>query len=120
MTVWNFHQDFEALARTRGRISEVGETTAAFVITEESLDPSWPGHKDPIGEGNPVYLAEPDSFQPDIVRGAASPEEFEMAQRVRQAARRGHRNKAGFRRIRIRSPEPQRNTDRDNYQYGQH
>ena len=53
-------------------------TAAAFVVTEESLHPSWPGHKDPIGEGNPVYIAEPDSFQPDIVRGAASPEDFEM------------------------------------------
>ena len=92
MTVWNFHQDFDALARTRGRISEVSETTASFVVTEESRDPSWPGHKDPIGEGNPVYLAEPDSFQPDIVRGAASPEEFEM---LREFARQ-HEEQTGI------------------------
>ena len=78
ITVWNFHQDFEALAMIRGEISEISDTTGSFILNDSKIDPSWPHHIDPMGAGNPVYLAEPDSFQPDITRGPASPEEFDM------------------------------------------
>ena len=112
VTVWNFHQDFEALARVRGRISEVGQTAASFVVTESQLDPSWPDHIDPLGAGNAVYLADPDSFQPDITRGFASPEEFEMLTKFA----RQHEEATGIKPTGAAfSFTPRRNTDRDNY-----
>ena len=62
LTVWNFHQAFETVARVRGEITEVGRTAASYVITELQIDPDWPSYVDPTGAGNPIYLAEKESF----------------------------------------------------------
>ena len=76
--VWDFHQDFDAMARVRGQITKVSNTTASFISLEYRIDPSWPDHIDPIGAGNGVYLAESGSFCPDTSRPPASPKEIEM------------------------------------------
>ena len=116
VTVWNFYQDFEALARIRGQISEVSQNTASFIIIESQVDPSWPGHIDPMGAGNPVYLADPDSFQPDITRKLTSPEELEMLNEFAKQ----HEDATGIKPAGAAFQfSPQRNTDRDNHQYRQ-
>ena len=68
VTIWDMDGGSGALARYRGRLSEVGETVAAFIIEERQFDPSWPEDLDPLEAGNPVYLALPDSFEPDPSR----------------------------------------------------
>ena len=62
VTVWSFHQESGAVARVRGRVSEVSRTTGAFRTAEFNVDPGWPRQADPLKAGNPVYLAMRDSF----------------------------------------------------------
>ena len=77
VTVWNHHQGTGATARLQGRVTEVGATTASFLVTLEDIDPGWPAHIDPKGAGNPVYLAIPGTYVVDLSR-TATPQEFEM------------------------------------------
>ena len=78
VTVWNFHQDYEAMARVRGEITEVSRTTASYLITEYQVDPTWPTMIEPAGAGNPIYLAQRDSFNPDPSRKPSSQDEYDM------------------------------------------
>ena len=77
VTVWSFHQESGAVARVRGRVSEVSRTTAAFRAAEFNVGPGWPGHVNPLEAGSPVYLATEDSFDLCLDRSApAQPAEL--------------------------------------------
>ncbi len=76
VTVWNYHHQTCALARFRGLITEAGEKTASFIVTESQVDPTWPEHIEPMGAGNPVYLAQEGSFNPDMSRLCRDEREF--------------------------------------------
>ena len=91
VTVWNFHQDYNAGARFRGEITEISRTTGSFKVMEAHVDPDWPRHIEPLGVGNPVYLAVPGSFFPDLNR-TCSPEELDMLKEFAQQ----HREETGI------------------------
>lgn len=71
VTVWDMIPGTTTGARFRGTISEIGDTTGAFVITEEMIDEDWPRDKNPIARGNPVYLAIQGTWMPDPSRQAS-------------------------------------------------
>ena len=68
VTVWQYSQKNLALAKLRGRITEVGYNTAMFITVETHTDPRWPQDSPMIGENTPVYLAVENSFEPDQAR----------------------------------------------------
>lgn len=78
VTVWDIFTPLHALARYRGTITEVNETTAAFAIQDQEIDESWPATMDPISPGNAVYLAQPDSYTFDGTRVASFQELGQM------------------------------------------
>ena len=68
VTVWRYSQGRLAIARVRGRISAVGYVTATFITVESQTDPRWPEDEQLLLPKTPVYLAQPDSFEPDPSR----------------------------------------------------
>ena len=84
VTVWDLYTPRNALARYRGTIDEVRDTTASFTIDTKEIDHDWPQEMDPISPGNAVYLALPQSFQPNPTR-TASREELAKMQEIADA-----------------------------------
>ena len=80
VTVWRYSPKHLAMAKIRGTICAVGHTTADFSITDSQMDPRWPGDRDVLQPGIPVYLALPDSYEPDPGR-MLSQEETDAIQR---------------------------------------
>ena len=68
VTLWQYSRGLLALARIRGRISAVGYVTATFTTVETQMDPRWPEGREIMLPRTPVYLALPDSFEPDLGR----------------------------------------------------
>ena len=68
LTVWRFSPENLAMAKIRGVISAVGYTTATLSITDSHMDPRWPDGHGILHPGIPVYLALPDSYEPDPSR----------------------------------------------------
>ena len=68
VTLWRYSQGLLALAKIRGRISAVGYVTATFTTVETQKDIRWPENLEVLRPKAPVYLALPDSFEPDTSR----------------------------------------------------
>ena len=68
VTVWRYSRRRLAAAKSRGSISAVGYVTATFITVESHTDPRWPEDEPLLRPKTPVYLAEPDSFEPDPSR----------------------------------------------------
>ena len=77
ITIWDEDRATGARARYRGVITEVGNHDASLYIEASDLDPNWPTGMDPIRPGNAVYLARPDSYDPDLSRGMGQAWEME-------------------------------------------
>ena len=77
ITIWDEDRATGARARYRGVITEVGNHDASLYIEASDLDPNWPVGMDPIRPGNAVYLARPDSYDPDLSRGMGQAWEME-------------------------------------------
>ena len=54
-----------AHARAVVRVLGIQGNSARFEILELETEPEWPEGADPFAAGQPVYLATPDSFEPD-------------------------------------------------------
>ena len=65
ITVWRYSPELLAVGRLRGSISAVGYTTATFVTVETHNDSRWPEDLPVMRPASPVFLALPDSFEPD-------------------------------------------------------
>ena len=96
VTLWRYSPGRLAVAKVRGAVSAVGYVTATFEIVESQIDPRWPANQEIIRPGVPVYLAAPDSFEPDLSR-MITPEQAEEIQRLAERHRRISRG---------RSPDP--------------
>ena len=57
---------------------EVSGPTCAFVLQASRVDPDWPPHIHPMGQGNAVYLALPGSFIPNPSRSVQNQAEWDM------------------------------------------
>ena len=78
ITIANHDPRVPASARFRGRITEVSGPTCAFVLQASRVDPYWPPHIHPMGQGNAVYLALPGSFIPNPSRSVQNQAEWDM------------------------------------------
>ena len=83
VTVWNQVGANGPLAMFQGRITEISGNTGAFTVTQKTVPQAWPEKVDPLGEGNPVYLAVPGTYLPDPGRTATHQEMKLMAQLAR-------------------------------------
>ena len=54
-----------AHAKATVGVVEIQGNMARFDILELETEPEWPEGMDPLAAGQPVYLALPDSFEPD-------------------------------------------------------
>ena len=81
VTLWRYSPGRLAAAKVRGTVSRVGYVTATFEIVESWIDPRWPVDQEIIRPRVPVYLAEPDSFEPDLSR-MTTPDQAEELQRL--------------------------------------
>ena len=68
ITVWRYSPEHLAIAKLRGYVSAVGYTTATFTTIETRRDPKWPEDQEILRPETPVYLALPDSFDPNPSR----------------------------------------------------
>ena len=68
VTVWRYHSEQLAIAKYTGRITQVGDDTAAFAVLRAEVDERWPAEINPLEAGAPVYLALRGSFEPDTNR----------------------------------------------------
>ena len=68
VTLWQYSPGQLALAKVRGEITDVGFVTATLTTVESQTDPRWPEDREIICPKTPVYLALPDSFEPDTSR----------------------------------------------------
>ena len=66
VTAWRYSRRHLALAKARGKISEVGYTSATVTTLETWTDSRWPLKEAILIRKTPVYLAVPDSFEPDL------------------------------------------------------
>ena len=57
---------------------EVSGPNCTFVIEEAVVDPDWPTHIHPMGQGNAVYLALPGSFLPHPFRAVQNQAEWDL------------------------------------------
>ena len=57
---------------------EVSGPNCTFVIEEATVDPNWPTHIHPLGQGNAVYLALPGSFLPHPFRAVQNQAEWDL------------------------------------------
>ena len=74
VTVWNQTEPGGPMARFKGEITEVTASTGTMIVTDREIDHDWPGYLHPMGRGNPVYIALPDSYVPDQSRSASREE----------------------------------------------
>ena len=81
VTLWRYSQGLLAMAKARGQISAVGYVTATFTTVETQIDPRWPAGQELLRPKTPVYLALPDSFEPDLSR-MLSQEQADAMQRL--------------------------------------
>ena len=81
ITVWRYCPEHLALGKLRGRITEVGYTTATFVTDEAQTDPRWPEDEKLLRPAAPVFLAIEGSFEPDPSR-KLTPEKTEALRRI--------------------------------------
>ena len=65
ITVWRYSPELLAVGRLRGSINAVGYTAATFDTVERRNDSRWPEDLPIIRPASPVFLALPDSFDPD-------------------------------------------------------
>lgn len=86
VTVWNQLEAGGPIAMFRGRITEVTGRSAAFRVLESQVPEDWPKRNEPMGMGNPVYLAIPGTFLPDPSRAATPAEMKLMVQMARDLA----------------------------------
>ena len=93
VTLWRYSPGRLAVAKVRGSISAVGYVTATFTIADAQIDPRWPANQEIIRPGAPVYLAAPDSFEPDLSR-MITPEQAEEIQRLAERHRRISRSRS--------------------------
>ena len=84
VAVWRYSPEHLALGKLRGRITEVGYTTATFVTVETRNDSRWAEDLPTIRPAAPVFLALGDSFEPDPDRKLTQ----EQAESMRQIAQR--------------------------------
>ena len=84
ITVWRYSPELLAVGRLRGSINAVGYTTATFDTVERRNDSRWPEDLPIIRPASPVFLALPDSFEPDPDRKLTQ----EQAEAMRRIARR--------------------------------
>ena len=68
VTLWQYSRGLLAAAKVRGQISAVGYATASFTTIETRTDPRWPEGRELLLPRTPVYLALPNSFEPDLSR----------------------------------------------------
>ena len=76
VTIWRYSQGQLAVSKIRGQITAVGYMTATFKTVESQIDPRWPTSRQILRPKTPVYLAMPDSFEPDISR-TLTPEQLQ-------------------------------------------
>ena len=68
VTVWRYSPAHLAIAKVRGQVTAVGYSAARFTVSESQADPRWPEGENPLRTNAPVYLALPESFEPDPSR----------------------------------------------------
>ena len=93
ITLWRYSPGRLAVAKVRGTVSAVGYVTATFTTADAQIDPRWPADQEIIRPRVPVYLAAPDSFEPDLSR-MITPEQAEDIQRLAERHRGLNRGKA--------------------------
>ena len=81
VTIWRYSQGQLATAKIRGQVTAVGYMTATFKTVESRIDPRWPTSRQLLRPKTPVYLAMPDSFEPDMSRKLTQ-EQVESMQRA--------------------------------------
>ena len=86
ITLWRYSPRRLAVAKVRGTVSAVGYVTATFTTVDAQIDPRWPTDQEIIRPRVPVYLAAPDSFEPDLSR-MITPEQAEDIQRLAERHR---------------------------------
>ena len=86
-TVWCRHPSNLATAKLRGYVSKIDGETATFTVVATMVDPHWPTDQEPLQPNGWVYLAQPDSFEPDLSATVNEEEPRKMLpeQPVRQA-----------------------------------
>ena len=82
VTVWRYSPEHLAIAKVRGHVTAVGYSAARFTVSETQADPRWPEGVNPLRTKAPVYLAMPESFEPDPSR-MLSREEVDSLRRER-------------------------------------
>ena len=93
VTLWRYSPGRLAVAKIRGAISAVGYMTATFTTAGAQIDPRWSADQEIIRPGAPVYLAAPDSFEPDLSR-MITPEQAEEIQGLAERHRRISRSRS--------------------------
>ena len=93
VTLWRYNPGRLAVAKVRGRISAVGYVTATFETVESLIDSRWPVDQEIIRPRVPVYLAQNESFEPDLSR-MITPEQAEDLRRLAERHRRLTRGEA--------------------------
>ena len=82
VTVWHYSRQHSAVARTRGAITNLGQLKATFKAVDVDLGAEWPPEEVAMQPGLPVYLALPDSFEPDLSRLSSRDEAESLARRA--------------------------------------
>ena len=77
----------------RGRITEIGPTTATFKVVDSRIGPYWPKDAGTLAPDSFVHLALPNSFKMDRSQIATQEEEelldrIELAQQVKEVRER--------------------------------
>ena len=93
VTLWRYSPGRFAVAKIRGSISAVGYVTVTFTTADAQIDHRWPADQEIIRPGAPVYLAAPDSFEPDLSR-MITPEQAEEIQRLAERHQRVSRSRS--------------------------
>ena len=81
ITVWRYSPEHLALGKLRGRVTDVGYTTATFITEETMTDPRWPDNEELLRPAAPVFLAVEGTFEPDPSR-KLTPEKTEALRRI--------------------------------------
>ena len=88
VTVWHYSPRYQAIAKTRGEITNLDELTASFRTAGVNLDPKWPTEEATMQLGIPVYLALPNSFEPHSSRMLSQGEAEALVQKMANYAKR--------------------------------
>ena len=74
VTVWSHNPGKAATAKVLGHVTQLESGKGAFAILKTEIDSRWPADLDIIETGSPVYLAVPDTFDPDTGTAGSSEE----------------------------------------------